>query len=177
MRLTACQRGLRVLCHGVAGLAFVAGAWLWVVAGGGGTWVLDLPRGDVAAYAGDGACACSVGKYEPRADPPVTEEERLVYEVMGWLVVMDAATSLHNDERWLRGSCADGQCVFAVTRWGIVPVILLAALPSMWLLRADVRRWHRVRTRHCVSCGYCLTGNQSGVCPECGAATPGMPAG
>jgi len=34
--------------------------------------------------------------------------------------------------------------------------------------------WYRDRRRfppgHCPSCGYNLTGNQSGVCPECGNA-------
>lgn len=32
------------------------------------------------------------------------------------------------------------------------------------------RRYGRIRTCHCASCGYSLTGNTSGVCPECGAA-------
>jgi hypothetical protein len=26
------------------------------------------------------------------------------------------------------------------------------------------------RRGHCIECGYCLTGNSSGVCPECGTA-------
>ncbi len=32
------------------------------------------------------------------------------------------------------------------------------------------RRWWR-RRGHCIECGYCLTGNESGICPECGAKT------
>jgi predicted amidophosphoribosyltransferase len=36
------------------------------------------------------------------------------------------------------------------------------------------RRWQkRFRLRHglCVTCGYDLTANTSGICPECGMAT------
>lgn len=36
-----------------------------------------------------------------------------------------------------------------------------------------VRRRHRCRVGHCVKCGYNLTGNISGVCPECGTEIPG----
>ncbi len=32
----------------------------------------------------------------------------------------------------------------------------------------DVRRWRRRKRNLCVLCGYNLTGNTSGVCPECG---------
>lgn len=45
-----------------------------------------------------------------------------------------------------------------------------AAVP---LLRGPVRRWHRARRGLCVRCGYDLTGNISGVCPECGTRIPG----
>ena len=38
-----------------------------------------------------------------------------------------------------------------------------------WLLKGRVHQTIRVRLgRHCVKCGYDLTGNVSGVCPECG---------
>lgn len=43
--------------------------------------------------------------------------------------------------------------------------LLLTAIPTAWL-------WHRDRGRirpgFCTHCGYDLTGNTSGVCPECG---------
>jgi hypothetical protein len=43
-------------------------------------------------------------------------------------------------------------------------LLVLAALPTAWLWYRDRRppKWH------CESCGYNLTGNVSGVCPECG---------
>ncbi len=37
---------------------------------------------------------------------------------------------------------------------------------AMWIDRENYRRHHGL----CVACGYNLTGNVSGVCPECGAA-------
>ena len=46
--------------------------------------------------------------------------------------------------------------------------LLFAAYPSVLLIRGPVRRWHRRRKGWCVKCGYDLTGNVSGVCPECG---------
>jgi hypothetical protein len=35
-------------------------------------------------------------------------------------------------------------------------------------IRRRRRRARRTRTGLCVSCGYSLAGNTSGVCPECG---------
>jgi hypothetical protein len=40
----------------------------------------------------------------------------------------------------------------------------------IWTTWAWVRKPRRPRG-HCRSCGYDLTGNVSGVCPECGSAT------
>jgi hypothetical protein len=43
--------------------------------------------------------------------------------------------------------------------------LLLAGMPTFWF-------WLRGRCKkpgHCQRCGYDLTGNTSGVCPECGA--------
>ena len=45
-----------------------------------------------------------------------------------------------------------------------VPAGLTAAMPCWWLIR---RPWRRLPGL-CTRCGYNLTGNVSGVCPECG---------
>jgi hypothetical protein len=45
---------------------------------------------------------------------------------------------------------------------------LFAAYPTAALIRGPMRRWKRRRNGLCINCGYNLTGNVSGVCPECG---------
>jgi hypothetical protein len=51
-----------------------------------------------------------------------------------------------------------------------MPSILFAVYLGISALRALVKRTPGWRRRHglCVRCGYDLTGNTSGVCPECG---------
>ena len=48
----------------------------------------------------------------------------------------------------------------------------LTALPTALWLFAFARRRRRVLSGHCVVCGYNLTGNVSGKCPECGTVIP-----
>lgn len=48
----------------------------------------------------------------------------------------------------------------------------LAVYPALVLLRGPVSRYRRRRQGRCVRCGYNLTGNRSGVCPECGTRLP-----
>lgn len=54
---------------------------------------------------------------------------------------------------------------------------LLAAYPALALYRGPVQRRRRRRAGACTCCGYNLTGNTSGICPECGssAAAQGEP--
>lgn len=57
-------------------------------------------------------------------------------------------------------------------------IAILAPCPLLLFLVPRVRRWHRRRKGRCLECGYSITGNTSGVCPECGsaiAATPTTP--
>lgn len=42
------------------------------------------------------------------------------------------------------------------------------ATVSYWLERPALLRRERLALGQCVRCGYDLTGNVSGVCPECG---------
>ncbi len=44
----------------------------------------------------------------------------------------------------------------------------LFAYPTLAFIRGPLRRWRRCRKGLCPACGYNLTGNVSGVCPECG---------
>ncbi len=50
--------------------------------------------------------------------------------------------------------------------WGTF--VLFAFYPTIAFIRGPVRRWRRRKRGLCVRCGYNLTGNESGVCPECG---------
>jgi hypothetical protein len=55
----------------------------------------------------------------------------------------------------------------SVPHW--VPALLFASLPAYQLRRRGRKRRH---AGHCPGCGYDLTGNVSGVCPECGIEAP-----
>ena len=50
-------------------------------------------------------------------------------------------------------------------------VFLLAFLPCRFVFYCLRWRWVRWDGSHCLDCGYNLTGNASGVCPECGTET------
>jgi len=45
---------------------------------------------------------------------------------------------------------------------------VFATLPVLWGVRT-ARKHSRLRGGRCVACGYSLTGNTTGTCPECGA--------
>jgi hypothetical protein len=51
-------------------------------------------------------------------------------------------------------------------------LILTAVAPALWLRRRVRMKRYRIEGR-CPACGYNLTTNTSGVCPECGTAVPG----
>ena len=48
------------------------------------------------------------------------------------------------------------------------PIVLFAAYPTIAFIRGPLRRYRRRRKGLCLKCGYDLTGNVSGICPECG---------
>jgi hypothetical protein len=54
----------------------------------------------------------------------------------------------------------------AVPLWALL--VLLSIYPAYVFLREPLRHWRRSRKGLCVKCGYDLTGNVSGTCPECG---------
>ena len=56
-------------------------------------------------------------------------------------------------------------------RWVVVPhwlLVVVLLVPPGWWAVARVRGWRRRTAGLCRRCGYDLTGNVSGVCPECG---------
>ncbi|HWE95004.1 MAG TPA: hypothetical protein VG269_13645 [Tepidisphaeraceae bacterium] len=54
-----------------------------------------------------------------------------------------------------------------IDRQSIPLVVLLSSVPVYWLVSRPARQ-KRVVPGHCKFCGYDLTGNVSGACPECG---------
>jgi len=57
--------------------------------------------------------------------------------------------------------------------WCLLAVSL--PLPVVWIFRHR-RQTHRRKRSLCLTCGYDLTGNVSGTCPECGTPVPKAPA-
>lgn len=47
---------------------------------------------------------------------------------------------------------------------------MLALIPAVILFRREWDRDHRTKTGCCTQGGYNLTGNASGICPECGTS-------
>lgn len=62
-----------------------------------------------------------------------------------------------------------------VRTWVGLPVALFLVYPVLAVLWERVGKLLKPRRGHCRTCGYNLTGNTSGACPECGAtlAEPG----
>ena len=61
--------------------------------------------------------------------------------------------------------------VYYVGRRAKVPlwfvILACSAYPAIAFIRGPLRRWRRRKRGLCVKCGYDLTGNVSGACPEC----------
>ncbi len=63
--------------------------------------------------------------------------------------------------QWFKGQSSASEGYFSVPGWLI---LTLVGVPTVWL----ILRSRGARLGHCTTCGYDLTGNVSGVCPECG---------
>ncbi|HOJ54604.1 MAG TPA: hypothetical protein PK184_09890 [Phycisphaerae bacterium] len=70
-------------------------------------------------------------------------------------------------ERWQNGESLGYLLLMAVAIMGTWVVVRLAVL---WVIRSFVRQVVLQTGSLCRGCGYDLTGNVSGVCPECGLA-------
>lgn len=63
--------------------------------------------------------------------------------------------------------------VLVVPMWLVV--LVWSVVPTVWMFKLRQRRIQRLRTL-CRQCAYNLTGNTSGVCPECGTPVAGKSA-
>jgi hypothetical protein len=72
-------------------------------------------------------------------------------------------------ERWKSRYDPGKTLGFSVTFpfWALTAAMAIASLVQG---RRALRRWYRVQRGRCSQCGYDLTGNTSGACPECGSA-------
>ena len=64
---------------------------------------------------------------------------------------------------YLPNACHTQIGIAAWPIWGVAAVYLIAIR-----FAGPCRRYRRRKKGHCLKCGYNLTGNVSGVCPECG---------
>lgn len=72
---------------------------------------------------------------------------------------------------WRRVESADRRELSLNTPFWFLTLVPLVG--TIVVARAPLRSWHRRRRGCCAICAYNLTGNISGVCPECGADIPG----
>jgi len=56
----------------------------------------------------------------------------------------------------------------------VVPLWIPTVLVGFFTFRSW-RRWRMFGIGKCIKCGYDLTGNVSGICPECGTTAQGTP--
>ncbi len=48
------------------------------------------------------------------------------------------------------------------------PFLMFCIPPAVAFVQGPLRRYRRRNRNQCIQCGYSLTGNTSGICPECG---------
>ena len=82
--------------------------------------------------------------------------------LFGWIDIRTAPISL------FRFSACPWRSGFSVwfRQWLLTPILL--AYPTITTCLYYGRRYRRRRRNLCVQCGYNLTGNTSGRCPDCG---------
>jgi hypothetical protein len=80
----------------------------------------------------------------------------------------------YKDEEIVNRHCglraADRTAHWVISFHLCAPVAIFGAYPMIAFIRGPVRRWRRRRKGKCVTCGYDLTGNVTGTCPECGTS-------
>ncbi len=140
----------------------------------------------LAAFSTAAACAYSLTTSEPvciyRVYPVATSSYMVVadrYQVRAshWLFFETPRSSRRTEMAWLgfgllstvgTTPAGTGLLTHRVSAPIWVPFLLLATYPTVAFIRGPLRLWRRRNTGHCLRCGYDLTGNESGVCPECG---------
>lgn len=121
-----------------------------------------------ALAAGDTAALLLAGRWAQRVPcPPRMVVAYLVF-TLGLAATHAASTANAGSIGWIRTSTLNTEIPMDVVR----PLVICDAfyvLPPLLILATLIfRGWPTRAPGLCVSCGYDLTGNTSGICPECG---------
>ncbi len=99
---------------------------------------------------------------------PTGDQAEASPEVKEWRDKRDeAATRVFRLKNSLASKPFPRLLSFEIKDWWLVAGSSI--LPVAWLLRRK-RRMRSAKPGQCASCQYSLTGNTSGICPECGTA-------
>ncbi len=129
--------------------------------------VMTLPivgRQSYTFYSGEGALSFVVF---PAIMVGLSFSEQRVRQAVLEALVIAAGTGLvlGGWEFWSNGKSPGYIVAMAV---GVVVQWLAIRLVGLWVVRSLIRRVVLQTGSLCRSCGYNLTGNVTGVCPECG---------
>jgi len=137
-------------------------------------WVKTFPRGPVGLFGGDDLV------YELISIPRVNPMYGLIFYRGDFIVYVRSHRSFQLDPS-SRGDYDHRFAGFIVTRdiqmnfrqWVFegptwIVLLLLAILPAAYVVHMK----RRIPAGCCAICGYNLTGNTSGTCPECGSKIP-----
>src|SRR5579859_3140489 len=97
---------------------------------------------------------------------------------IAWLILNLSIVHWHHgdpDHSWYCWGVAIPSRFLWLVRHSLLIWCMLGVLPACKLIADAYRRWisRRLPLGCCVRCRYNLTGNTSGVCPECGTAVTG----
>ncbi len=128
---------------GTVGFITIVLAWVvshvWIIIWWGSEWHFALGKGIVCV---------------------AHEHEAIRFFETGWEIA-PSSYKLSGPVPWIVVTSSPNKTSAFLAMW--IP-LLLVTLPTAWLWLKD----HPIPPGHCKGCGYNLTGNTTGLCPECG---------
>jgi hypothetical protein len=161
----------REWAYKVSRLAFAAFAGAWAVAYGGSSLLGGRITAWTAGYACGGAWLVSFHVC-PTGFVRLTyiAEHHSLYDGFFARASRDAVLPTFTLAKLV--PCRDHSARATIyTMHLALPIIAFGLLTVACAGVELIRRYRRRRTGRCVACGYDLTGNESGVCSECGCVT------
>jgi hypothetical protein len=107
---------------------------------------------------------------------PIVAVSAVILFCAGLVIMLMAEGSLEDQSQVTGRSWAEEEKVAAAAEIMLVVALVTAALLLAWGMYVATRTRRRPRRPRatCLACGYNLTGNVSGRCPECGCATESL---